>query len=148
MEQAYYYPKVPHPDILLLTQSEWEVLLHMSNGLNAKEMAVIGHVMPKSIDNCKNRIGKKLGLQGYGSLARFALENRIVLLEWSRVLHPEKDNRCSLKPINMVSMNSMDMENISGGRTTPCDSKDGFNARAILLPDLGNQRMKLFNTAI
>lgn len=73
MEQSYYYPKVPHSDIHLLTESEWDVLLHMSNGLNAKDIAIIENVMPKSIDNCKNRIGKKLGLQGYGSLARFAL---------------------------------------------------------------------------
>lgn len=45
----------------------------------------------------------------------------------------------------------MDMENISGGRTTLCDSQGGFNAfdaRETPLTNEGNQRIKLFNTAI
>jgi len=151
MREAYYYPGVPHPDIHRLTDVEWNVLLHISNGLNAKDISVIENVMPKSIDNCKNRIGKKLGLQGYGSLTRFALKNRITLLAWNLLLHPEKGNRHSSQPMNMVSMNSMDMEKISGGRKIVGDLHSDFLAlmrSRSSVADLGNRSVKLFDTFI
>ena len=59
-----------------LTLCEWNILLFVSQGLNSKSIAIKANLMPKSIDNYKNRIGKKLGVTGYGKLIAFAIENR------------------------------------------------------------------------
>jgi DNA-binding NarL/FixJ family response regulator len=64
-----------------LSPKEWDVLTLLALGLCSKHIAVRLGVMPKSIDNYKNRIGKKLGLKGYGLLARFAVANKDMLQE-------------------------------------------------------------------
>jgi DNA-binding CsgD family transcriptional regulator len=54
-----------HPKVHLLSDTEWIILIYLTNGLTSKDIAIIMNVMPKSVDNYKNRIGRKLGMQGY-----------------------------------------------------------------------------------
>jgi DNA-binding CsgD family transcriptional regulator len=70
----------------LLSIKEKEVLVLMALGLNSKESSIKLDVLPKSIDNYKNRISKKLGLKGYGALCSFAIDNKDILLEWNLFL--------------------------------------------------------------
>lgn len=68
----------PHPGVHLLSQTEWAVLMYLTEGLNSKDIAIIMNVMPKSVDNYKNRIGRKLGVQGYGALYKYVVDNRAI----------------------------------------------------------------------
>jgi DNA-binding CsgD family transcriptional regulator len=73
-----------------LSFKEREVLVLMALGLNSKESSVKLNMLPKSIDNYKNRISKKLGLKGYGALCAFAIVHKDLLLEWSYFLFPSE----------------------------------------------------------
>lgn len=73
-----------------LTLCEWNILLFVSEGLNSKSIAIKANLMPKSIDNYKNRIGKKLGIKGYGKLIAFATKNKNFLNRKYTLLHVAK----------------------------------------------------------
>jgi DNA-binding CsgD family transcriptional regulator len=79
MHHTSNHLSLPHPKIYLLSDTEWIILIYLTNGLTSKDIAVHMNVMPKSVDNYKNRIGKKLGMQGYGVLYKYAADNRTML---------------------------------------------------------------------
>jgi DNA-binding CsgD family transcriptional regulator len=100
-----------------LSFKEREVLVLMALGLNSKESSVKLKVLPKSIDNYKNRIGKKLGLNGYGALYAFAIEQKDLLLEWSFFLFPS-ETEVTANPGDLPEAERLpfkEMERVSGG---------------------------------
>ncbi|MCS7076395.1 MAG: response regulator transcription factor [Bacteroidia bacterium] len=68
-----------------LTQTERRTLKLVSQNYSCKEIADILFVTPKSVENYRSRICKKLGLEtGNNALVRWALENKELLqqIEW------------------------------------------------------------------
>jgi len=59
-----------------LTQTERKILKLISQNKSSKEIAELLFVSPKTIENHRNNISKKLGLQGKHSLIKFAFENK------------------------------------------------------------------------
>jgi DNA-binding CsgD family transcriptional regulator len=106
----------PHPGVHLLSQTEWAVLMYLTDGLTSKDIAIIMNVMPKSVDNYKNRIGKKLGISGYGELCLFAEEKHILLYDWVKVIYPEVFNRLLKKSAKMNQIRLEEMGIVNGGR--------------------------------
>ncbi|WP_170982955.1 helix-turn-helix transcriptional regulator [Dyadobacter frigoris] len=100
-----------YPTVHLLSRKEREVLVLIAMGMNSKEISIQLDVLPKSIDNYKNRITKKLGVNGYGALGNFAAENRVVLLELSIFLFPQP----ATEILKIRNLPFKEMENISGG---------------------------------
>jgi DNA-binding CsgD family transcriptional regulator len=62
-----------------LRPREWGVLLLIANGLSTEQIADSLSITEKSVENYRNRIGRKLHLTGTGCLTRFALLNQSVL---------------------------------------------------------------------
>ncbi|MCS7027418.1 MAG: response regulator transcription factor [Bacteroidia bacterium] len=68
-----------------LTQTERRTLKLVSENYSTKEIADILFVTPKSVENYRSRICKKLGLElGNNALVKWALENKELLrqIEW------------------------------------------------------------------
>lgn len=68
-----------------LTQTEMRTLKLVSENYSSKEIADLLFVTPKSVENYRSRICKKLGLElGSNSLIKWTLENKELLkqLEW------------------------------------------------------------------
>lgn len=59
-----------------LTQAERKILKLISQNKSSKEIAELLVVSPKTIENHRNNISQKLGLQGKHSLIKFAFENK------------------------------------------------------------------------
>jgi DNA-binding CsgD family transcriptional regulator len=100
-----------------LSFKEREVLVLLALGLNSKESSVKLNVLPKSIDNYKNRISKKLWVKGYGALCAFAIEHKDLLLEWSFFLFPY-ETEVTAKPGILPKSETLpikEMEQVSGG---------------------------------
>lgn len=93
MNNTHTHPRLPHPQIHLLSASEWKVLKYVANNLNSKDIAARMFVTPKSIDNYKNRISKKLELHGHRSLYSFAIQNKYLLDYWNEVLQPRSSQQ-------------------------------------------------------
>ncbi len=62
-----------------LTQTEIKILKLISQNKSSREIAELLFVSPKTIENHRNNISKKLGLQGKHSLIKFAFENKDML---------------------------------------------------------------------
>ncbi|CAG5005205.1 hypothetical protein DYBT9275_03537 [Dyadobacter sp. CECT 9275] len=77
METTLHNPSSLQANLNWLTEKEKQVLWLIAMGLNSKAIAVRLDVRPKSVDNYKNRIGKKLGLKGYGALVSFIRANNV-----------------------------------------------------------------------
>lgn len=78
-KKVLHNPLSVYPTVHLLSRKEREVLVLVALGMNSKEISIKLDVLPKCIDNYKNRITKKLGVNGYGALGHFASENKTVL---------------------------------------------------------------------
>ncbi|MBE9460758.1 helix-turn-helix transcriptional regulator [Dyadobacter subterraneus] len=100
-----------YPTVHFLSRKEREVLVLVAMGMTLKEISIKLDVLPKSIDNYKDRITKKLGVNGYGALGHFAFENKALLLELGVFLFP--------KPVVEISkvrtLPFKEMENTAGG---------------------------------
>ncbi len=83
-------PLLPNRFLGRLTLREWAVLLLVSEQKSVYEIADELCMEPKSVHNNKNRISRKLGLQGLGKLNLFACQHREVLLYWYGILMPGK----------------------------------------------------------
>ncbi len=62
--------------LLQLTDREWDVLSFITDGLTTAEIAACLVIEPKSIENYKRRISKKLKIGGRSNLIRFCIVNR------------------------------------------------------------------------
>ncbi|MGG7666352.1 helix-turn-helix domain-containing protein [Dyadobacter sp. BHUBP1] len=62
--------------LLQLTDREWDVLSFITDGLTTAEIAECLVIEPKSIENYKRRISKKLKIEGRSNLIRFCIVNR------------------------------------------------------------------------
>ena len=120
MKKRYTVTTLPHLRLHSLSQKEHYVLVLVASGLNSKEISLELNVLPKSIDNYKNRIGKKLGIKGYKSLQCFAICNKEILLEWGKLLTPELPD-VNIPNLKSNKLNVADMQEIGGG--------NGFNCR-------------------
>lgn len=100
-----------YPTVHFLSRKEREVLVLVAMGMTSKEISIKLDVLPKSIDNYKNRITKKLGLNGYGALGHFASENKALLLELGIFLFPQP----AAEILKIRNLPFKEMENISGG---------------------------------
>ncbi len=65
-----------YPQIETLTAAERNVLKLVAQNRTSKEIAELLHVSPKTIENHRVNIAKKLGLHGTHSLVKFAFENK------------------------------------------------------------------------
>ncbi|WP_159468158.1 helix-turn-helix transcriptional regulator [Dyadobacter sp. 3J3] len=99
-----------NPTIHFLSKKEREVLVFVAMGMTSKEISIKLDVLPKSIDNYKNRITKKLGVNGYGALGHFASQNKAQLLELSIFLFPQPETDI----LKIRNLPLTEMENISG----------------------------------
>ena len=100
-----------YPTVHFLSRKEREVLVLVAMGMTSKEISIKLDVLPKSIDNYKNRITKKLGVNGYGALGHFASENKALLLELGIFLFPRR----AAEILKIRNLPFKEMENISGG---------------------------------
>ena len=62
-----------------LTPAEKRILKKVSEGKSSKEISGEMKVSPKTVENHRNSISSKLGLQGSHSLVRFACEQKVLL---------------------------------------------------------------------
>ena len=111
MEKVLPRPSPVYPTVHFLSRKEREVLVLVAMGMTSKEISIKLGVLPKSIDNYKNRITKKLGVNGYGALGHFASENKTLLLELGIFLFPQP----ATEIIKIRNLPFNEMENISGG---------------------------------
>lgn len=65
----------------LLSEREEDVLRLVAEGKTAKEIAEILFISPRTVENYKNNMLKKLGLHKTSDLIRFAIKNKIVDIE-------------------------------------------------------------------
>ncbi|GAB2527340.1 helix-turn-helix domain-containing protein [Spirosoma aerophilum] len=65
-----------------LTPCEWKVLFCVANDLTTVEIADKLALTPKSVENYRTRIGRKLTMQGHHKLARFARKYASELRQW------------------------------------------------------------------
>ena len=133
MKNGYILTTLPHLRFHSLSQKEHYVLVLVASGLNSKEISLELKVLPKSIDNYKNRIGKKLGIKGYKSLQCFAICNREILLEWGKLLTPELPG-VNIPNLKFNKLNVADMQEIGGGNGFNCGEK--FHLFDYCLPDI------------
>ena len=61
------------PPAACLTSREVRILMHLALGDSVKEVAVKLDLTPKSVESCKYRIMKKLGLHNRVLLCRYAI---------------------------------------------------------------------------
>ncbi len=73
--------------LLQLTDREWDVLSFITDGLTTTEIAACLVIEPKSIENYKRRISKKLGIKGRSNLVRFCIVNRDYLRKLYTLVH-------------------------------------------------------------
>lgn len=111
MEKVIPRPSSVYPPVHFLSRKEREVLVLVAMGMTSKEISIKLDVLPKSIDNYKNRITKKLGVNGYGALGHFASENKTLLLELGIFLFPKP----ATEILKIRTLPFKEMENISGG---------------------------------
>ncbi|TDE18655.1 helix-turn-helix domain-containing protein [Dyadobacter psychrotolerans] len=116
MKKEYTRTIPPHQKLHTLSQTEHSVLFLVASGLNSKQISLELGVLPKSIDNYKNRIGKKLGIKGYKSLQCFAITNRDILLEWGRLLFPQLLTE-HIPDVNFKKLTVTDMQETEGGNS-------------------------------
>lgn len=62
-----------------LSPLQTEILRQLALGLSVKQVAKLMHVTPKAIDNHKNRIMQRLGIHDRVVLARFAIDQGLIL---------------------------------------------------------------------
>ncbi|SOD91738.1 helix-turn-helix domain-containing protein [Spirosoma fluviale] len=65
-----------------LTPGEWKVLFWVADDLTTTEIAEKLTLTPKSVENYRTRIGRKLNIQGHHKLAQFARKYAGDLREW------------------------------------------------------------------
>jgi len=65
-----------HPAIESLSDTEKKILKLISENLTSKEIAEQLYISIRTVQNHRNNICNKLGLQGYHKLLQFALENK------------------------------------------------------------------------
>lgn len=63
------------------TEREKEIILFCRDGLLGKEIAARLHISPRTVDNHKNNIFKKLGINSTLEMVQYALKNGIIRLE-------------------------------------------------------------------
>jgi DNA-binding NarL/FixJ family response regulator len=68
-----------HPLLETLTPAERRILKLISENSTSKQIAELLHISPKTVENHRVNIVKKLNLQGAHSLLKFALENKSLL---------------------------------------------------------------------
>jgi DNA-binding NarL/FixJ family response regulator len=68
-----------HPLLESLTPMERRILKFISENSTSKQIAEILHISPKTVENHRLNIVKKLNLQGAHSLLKFAIENKSAL---------------------------------------------------------------------
>lgn len=68
-----------HPLLETLTPAERRILKLISENSTSKQIAELLHISPKTVENHRVNIVKKLNLQGAHSLMKFALENKSLL---------------------------------------------------------------------
>lgn len=73
--------------LLQLTDREWDVLSFMTDGLTTAEIAACLVIEPKSIENYKRRISKKLEIGGRSNLIKFCIVNRDYLRKLYLLVH-------------------------------------------------------------
>lgn len=73
--------------LLQLTDREWDVLSFMTDGLTTAEIASCLVIEPKSIENYKRRISKKLEIGGRSNLVKFCIVNRDYLRKLYLLVH-------------------------------------------------------------
>jgi DNA-binding NarL/FixJ family response regulator len=73
--------------LLRLTDREWDVLSLMTDGLTTAEIASCLVIEPKSIENYKRRISKKLKIGGRSNLVKFCIVNRDYLRKLYLLVH-------------------------------------------------------------
>ena len=71
--------KLNSPSIGLLTISERKILKLISENKTSKEIAEELFISPKTVENHRNNISKKLNLHGSHSLVKFAIQNKKLL---------------------------------------------------------------------
>lgn len=67
--------------LIRITSREREVLQHISDGKNAKEIAFHLNVSPKTVDAHRQRIMKKLNIHTVAELTKFAIREGITTVE-------------------------------------------------------------------
>jgi len=108
-------PTLTTNELLTLTAREWEVVLLLSDDYSAKEIAEKLCLTPKSVDNYKNTIGQKLGLQGHQTLARFARKYQSVLYQWQELFLRKKSGRPSISKEVFGKLDTSSMQDVRGG---------------------------------
>jgi len=78
------------PSLRTLSAREWATLLLIADDFTHKQVADTLCITTKSAENYRNRIGRKLGYQGNGALARFARQHRDALHQVHEQLIPRK----------------------------------------------------------
>lgn len=68
--------------LLQLCPREWDVLMLIAEDDSNEAIADKLYLQPKSAENYRTRIGKKLQLTGVGKLAQFATQYRTELRFW------------------------------------------------------------------
>lgn len=68
--------KVAVPSLVVLTASEWRVLLLLADDHQNSEIADELYITTRSVETYVNRIGAKLGFSGKFSLSRTARKNK------------------------------------------------------------------------
>ncbi len=68
----------PEPE---LTRREREVLQHVANGLNTKEVADLLGISDKTVHALRARLSRKLGLQSVAELTKYAIRRGLAALE-------------------------------------------------------------------
>ncbi len=67
------------PSLGTLTPAERRILSLIAEKKTSKEIAEDLHISPKTVDNHRTNISKKLGIHGSHSLLKFAIENKSAL---------------------------------------------------------------------
>ena len=67
--------------VSLLSEREVDVLRLVAEGKTAKEIANILFISPRTVENYKNNILKKLGLHRTSDLIKYAIKNKIIDIE-------------------------------------------------------------------
>ncbi|WP_194768167.1 response regulator transcription factor [Tamlana sp. I1] len=62
-----------------LTKTEMKILYHVSENLSTSEIAEVLHNSPKTIDNHRTNIAKKIDISGYNNLQAIAIKNKSLI---------------------------------------------------------------------
>jgi DNA-binding NarL/FixJ family response regulator len=71
-------PSEETPSETLLTERETDVLRLVAEGKAAKEIAALLSLSPRTVENYKNNMLKKLGLHRTSDLIKYAIRNKII----------------------------------------------------------------------